>query len=119
MLWVRLSGLVMVLGIALGAFGAHALRDQLSPEGRQWFQTAVFYHLLHGVALLGLGWLAVLKPGEPLVRQAGWAFLLGIILFSGSLYVMSLTEIKRLGIITPFGGAAFLVGWACVLLAAR
>ena len=117
--WTRLAGILMALGVLLGAFGAHALRDQLSTEARQWYQTAVLYHLIHGLALLAVGWLSTVKPLEPLVPRAGWAFLVGIVLFSGSLYLMSLTGIKRLGMITPFGGAAFLVGWACVALAAR
>ncbi len=117
--WIRYGSLVMFLGVALGAFGAHGLKDTLSAEGKQVYQTAVLYHLIHGLALLAVGWLAILKPTEPLVRTAGWAFLLGILLFSGSLYALAVTGIRKLGMITPLGGLAFLAGWLCLLLAAK
>lgn len=108
----------MVLGVALGAFGAHGMKDALSAEGKQAYQTAVLYHLLHGLGLITVGWLAVLKPGSGLVRVAGWSFLFGILLFSGSLYLLSLTGIRKLGMMTPFGGLAFLLGWFCLAWAA-
>jgi uncharacterized membrane protein YgdD (TMEM256/DUF423 family) len=119
MTWIRWGSALMLLGVALGAFGAHGLKRALSPEGKSVYQTAVLYHLIHGLALLAVGALATLKPMEPLIRNAGWAFVTGIVLFSGSLYLLSLTGIKKLGIITPFGGLAFLIGWACLALAAR
>ncbi len=119
MLWIRYGSLLMFLAVALGAFGAHGLKDALTAEGKQTYQTAVLYHLIHGLALLAVGWLSVLKPAEPLVKNAGWCFVLGIALFSGSLYLLSVTGIKKLGIITPFGGLAFLIGWLCLALAAR
>lgn len=109
----------MLLGVALGAFGAHGLKDTLSPEAKQTYQTAVLYHLVHGLALLAVGGLATLRTMESLVRTAGWAFMLGIVLFSGSLYLLSITGVKKLGIITPFGGLAFLIGWLCLALAAK
>ena len=109
----------MLLGVALGAFGAHGLKDALSPEARQTYQTAVLYQLIHGLALLAVGWLATLKPMEPLVRTAGWAFVIGVVLFSGSLYLLSVSGAKKLGMITPFGGLAFLLGWICLAIAAR
>ncbi len=118
MLWFRLGSSLMFLGVALGAFGAHGLKDTLSAEARPVYQTAVLYHLIHGLALLAAGWLATLKPNSPIVRQAGWAFVIGIVLFSGSLYALSLTGIKKLGIVTPFGGLAFLVGWLFLALSA-
>lgn len=118
MSWVRSGSLLMFLGVALGAFGAHGLKGVLSAEGRPVYQTAVLYHLLHGLALLAVGWMATVKPNAPLVRQAGWAFVIGILLFSGSLYVLSLTGIKKLGIVTPFGGLAFLIGWLFLALSA-
>ena len=118
MLWIRYGSLLMVLGVALGAFGAHSLKNILTPEGKQLYQTAVLYHLIHGLGLLAVGWLSSLKPLEPLVPRAGWAFVLGILLFSGSLYALSVTGIKKLGIITPFGGLAFLIGWFCLALSA-
>lgn len=119
MIWVQWGSALMFLGVALGAFGAHGLKDALSAEAKQTYQTAVLYHLVHGLALLAAGWLATLRPMESLVRTAGMSFVLGIILFSGSLYLLSITGIKKLGIITPFGGLAFLIGWACLALAAK
>ncbi len=117
--WVRYGSLLMVLGVALGAFGAHGLKATLSDEARQSYQTAVLYHLVHGLGLLAVGWLATLRPTASLVRTAGWAFVIGIVLFSGSLYLLSVTVVKKLGIITPVGGLAFLVGWVCLALSAH
>ncbi len=119
MIWMRYGSLVMLLGVVLGAFGAHGLKDTLTPEGKAVYQTAVFYHLIHGLALLAVGWLATLKPSEPLIRNAGLAFVIGIFLFSGSLYLLAVTGIKKLGIITPFGGLAFLLGWLLLALSVR
>ncbi len=119
MSWMRYGSLLMMLGVALGAFGAHGLKDTLTPEGKQVYQTAVLYHLIHGLALFAIGWLSILKPTETLVRAAGWAFLLGILLFSGSLYALAVTGIRKLGMITPFGGLSFLIGWLCLFLAAK
>ena len=119
MLWIRLGSMLMFLGVAAGAFGAHALKESLTPEGKSVYQTAVLYHLIHGLALMAAGWLAVLKPYEPLAGKAALAFLAGIVLFSGSLYLLSLTGIKKLGLITPFGGLAFLAGWLLLALAAK
>ena len=119
MIWIRYGSLLMLLGVALGAFGAHGLRETLSEEAKQTYQTAVLYHLIHGLALLAIGWLATLKPTEPLIRHAGWSFVIGIVLFCGSLYLLSVTGMKKLGIITPFGGLAFLTGWLCLALAMR
>jgi len=98
------------LAVALGAFGAHGLKPRLSPEAMQWFETANRYHFYHTLALLAAALLT--KNKSALLNYAGFAFLLGICLFSGSLYVMAVTGIKTLGIITPLGGAAFLAGWA-------
>lgn len=119
MAWVRYGALLMCAGIILGAFGGHALRQTLSADAQRTYQIAVFYHLIHGLALLAVGWLAMLKPGEPLLRSAGWAFVVGIVLFSGSLYALSLSGVKKWGAITPLGGLAFLVGWLLLALAAR
>ena len=109
----------MFLGVIFGAFGAHALKDTLTQEGKTTYQTAVLYHLVHGLALLAVGWLATLKPREPMIDKAGWAFVIGILLFSGSLYLLSLTGAKKLGLISPLGGLAFLIGWLCLALAAK
>jgi uncharacterized membrane protein YgdD (TMEM256/DUF423 family) len=103
---IRLAALVLFLGIALGAFGAHGLADRLEETGRlnNW-ETATHYHLFHGLALFVLAML----PGRPL---GFYWFLAGIMVFSGSLYALALTDISRLGAITPIGGISFLVGWA-------
>lgn len=119
MYWIRYGSLIMLLGVALGAFGAHGLKDRLSIEAKQIYQTAILYHLIHGLALLAVGWLALLKPMDGNIRNAGWCFIIGILLFSGSLYVLSLTGIKKLGIITPFGGLAFLLGWLLLVLSTK
>lgn len=117
--WVRWGSLILFLGVALGAFGAHGLKDALSQDAKHIYHTAVLYQLIHGLGLLAVGWLATLKPGDGLVRNAGAAFVLGIALFSGSLYLLSLTGVKKFGMITPFGGLAFLLGWVWLALAAR
>ncbi|MEG5264294.1 DUF423 domain-containing protein [Pseudomonas sp. JDS28PS106] len=98
-------------GVGLGAFAAHGLKSRLSPEYLAIFHTGVLYQLIHAVALLGVAVLAAQLPGR-MVTWAGYAFALGILLFSGSLYVLTLTGFSKLGIVTPFGGLAFLVGWA-------
>lgn len=102
---LRLAALIVFLGIALGAFGAHGLAGRLETTGRldNW-ETATFYHLIHGLALFVIA----LQPRRPL----GYYWLLsGIILFSGSLYALALTDISKLGAITPLGGVSFLIGW--------
>ncbi len=104
-------------GVALGAFAAHGLKNRLSPEYLAIFHTGVLYQLIHALALLGVAVLAAQLPGR-LMSMAGWSFALGIVLFSGSLYLLTLTGISKLGIITPFGGLAFLIGWALLGLTA-
>lgn len=104
-------------GVALGAFAAHGLKARLSSEYLAIFQTGVTYQLIHTLALLAVALLATQLPG----RLVGWAvglFSLGIVLFSGSLYLLTLTGVGKLGIITPLGGVAFLAGWLCLGLAA-
>ena len=102
------------LAVALGAFGAHALRGVLEGYLLQVFHTGVQYQFYHTLALA----LVALLPDRPSVRVAGWSFLTGIILFSGSLYVLALSGIHWLGAVTPLGGTAFLVGWAALLWSA-
>ncbi|WP_122459211.1 DUF423 domain-containing protein [Pseudomonas poae] len=97
-------------GVALGAFAAHGLKSRLSAEYLTIFQTGVTYQLVHALALFGVALLAAHIPGR-MVTWAGIAFVVGILLFSGSLYALTLTGISKLGIITPFGGLAFLLGW--------
>ena len=104
-------------GVGLGAFAAHGLKNRLTPEYLTIFHTGVTYQLVHTLALLGVALLATQVPGRLLV-WAGASFAIGILLFSGSLYVLTLTGISKLGIVTPFGGLAFLAGWLCLGLAA-
>lgn len=104
-------------GVALGAFAAHGLKNRLTPEYLAIFHTGVTYQLVHTLALLGVALLATQIPGR-LITWAGASFVIGILLFSGSLYLLTLTGVSKLGIVTPFGGLAFLVGWFCLGLAA-
>ena len=104
-------------GVALGAFAAHGLKNRLTPEYLTIFQTGVTYQLVHTLALFGVALLATQIQGR-LITWAGVSFTIGILLFSGSLYVLTMTGISKLGIITPFGGLAFLIGWVCLGLAA-
>lgn len=102
------------LAVVLGAFGAHALRDRLTPELLDTFETGVRYEIYHAFAILIVA-LALTRWQSNLVGYAGWAFLVGTILFSGSLYLLALTGMRWLGAVTPIGGVAFIAGW--VLLA--
>lgn len=104
-------------GVALGAFAAHGLKGRLTEQYLAIFHTGVTYQLVHTLALFGVALLATHLPGR-LVTWAGVCFAVGIVLFSGSLYVLTMTGISKLGIITPFGGLAFLAGWLCLGLAA-
>ncbi|MEN2395574.1 DUF423 domain-containing protein [Pseudomonas halotolerans] len=104
-------------GVALGAFAAHGLKNRLSADYLAIFHTGVTYQLVHTLALLGVALLVTHIPGR-IVTWAGISFVIGILLFSGSLYLLTLTGISKLGIITPFGGVAFLIGWLCLGLAA-
>ncbi len=106
------------LGVGLGAFGAHGLRSRLSPEMLAVFETGVRYHMYHALAILLVAALMGRMDAGRLLPAAGWAFTGGILLFSGSLYVLALTGITVLGAITPLGGLAFLVGWALLIGAA-
>jgi len=101
----------------LGAFGAHGLRDRLDTRALEIFQTAVQYQMFHSLALLAVGILALQQPQAALLKSSGWLFLLGIVLFSGSLYLLSLGGLRWLGAITPLGGLAFIAGWACLAAA--
>ena len=116
--FVVLGSLSAFAGVALGAFGAHGLKTRVTPEMLTVWQTGVHYHLIHAMGLLLVGILSHLMPETAMVRNAGWAIFLGTVLFSGSLYLLVLTDIKPLGMITPFGGIAFLVGWLLLGIAA-
>ena len=104
------------VAVAAGAFGAHALKGRLTPEALQTFEVGVRYQLVHALALVLVGLLATRAPTTALA-VAGWGFLAGTVLFSGSLYGLSLTGIRAFGPITPIGGMAFLAGWAALAVA--
>jgi uncharacterized membrane protein YgdD (TMEM256/DUF423 family) len=103
--------------VALGAFGAHALRGRLSPELLQAFETGHRQHMLHAIGLLAVAWASTRWPGAA-VAAAGWLFVIGTLLFSGSLYLLAVTGQRGLGAITPFGGVALLLGWLALAWAA-
>ena len=115
--FLLIGALAGAAGVALGAFGAHGLRGRLSPEMLVVFETGVRYHVYHALALLAVAALMVRIDGR-LITAAGWLFTAGIFLFSGSLYLLALTGVTVLGAVTPVGGLAFLLGWACLAIAA-
>ena len=98
--------------VALGAFGAHPLKARLGADMAQVWQTAVLYHGWHALALLAVGLLLVQRPDATAVAIAAWLFVAGVVLFSGSLYLLALTDVRALGAVTPLGGVALLAGWA-------
>ena len=107
------------LAVGLGAFGAHGLASQLTPDQLETFETGVRYQMYHALALLAVAWaLANWPQVEKLISAGGWLFVTGNVLFSGSLYLLSITGIRWLGAITPLGGVAYVVGWLCLLIAA-
>lgn len=106
-----------LLAVALGAFGAHALRNRLDTYAMDIFETAVQYQFYHSLALLCVGLLALNQPGMVLLKSSGWLFVVGIVIFSGSLYLLSLTGLRWLGAVTPVGGLALIAGWACLAAA--
>ena len=113
---LQLAGISGALAVGLGAFGAHSLEALLIQNGRlDPFQTAVNYHFYHTLALFGIGVLDSVKPDWKGISFAAWSMVLGILIFSGSLYVLSLTGITWLGAITPLGGLAFILGWSSLV----
>jgi len=120
-IFIILSGLLGCSAVALGAFGAHGLRSRLEslPDGvkrLEWWNTAAHYHLTHALALGFAAWLVHRGAGAS-ATVAGWSFVAGVALFSGSLYLMTITGQTKLGAITPLGGLFFLVGWGAVMVA--
>ena len=116
------SGVFGALGVAFGAFGAHGLRARLEslPDGavrRAWWETAAHYHLIHALAIAAAGYL-VSRTGSFAATASGFSFAAGIVLFSGSLYVMTVTGIRALGAVTPIGGLLFIAGWICLAVSA-
>jgi uncharacterized membrane protein YgdD (TMEM256/DUF423 family) len=117
-LFFRLGSISGLIAVAAGAFGAHALRARLTPDHLAAFDTAARYQMYHALALLAVAWAVGRWPGA-LPQWAGWLFVMGTVLFSGSLYGLALTGIRWLGAITPLGGVAFLAGWLCLAISAR
>lgn len=107
----------MFLAVALGAFGAHGLRHRLSPDMLEIFETGVRYHFYHALGLFAVAWVADKSPSG-LATAAGWALTAGIVIFSGTLYLLSVTGVRWLGAITPIGGVSFLAGWVLLFVAA-
>ncbi|HHW77461.1 MAG TPA: DUF423 domain-containing protein [Xanthomonadaceae bacterium] len=112
-----LGSVGMVLAVAMGAFGAHALKRTLTPDLMAVYQTAVHYHVYHALGLLAVGLLALHLPATASLRGAGVLMAAGLVLFSGSLYALSLSGSRWLGAITPIGGAAFLLAWLLLTIA--
>jgi uncharacterized membrane protein YgdD (TMEM256/DUF423 family) len=128
-LWIRVGAIWGFLAVAIGAFGAHGLKDRFKSLGDQFgplaterpegiFQTATHYHAYCALAILAVGLLAATGRGGTALPVAGWSLLLGSVIFSGSLYVLAATGIKWLGAITPIGGLFMLVGWLALAIAA-
>lgn len=115
-IWFFSAALFGFLSVALGAFGAHSLKNILDEYGKSVYEKAVLYQMFHSMALFAVGVLQHLFKGVSF-SPAGFGFLIGILLFSGSLYVLAITGLKWLGAITPIGGLAFLFGWAWLLWA--
>lgn len=110
--FLALGALLAGLAVALGAFGAHGLKGRVGPDLLAIYETAARYHMYHALALMVVGLSARAGEASPLLKGAGWLFCLGLVLFSGSLYLMTLTGLRWLGAITPLGGLAFMSGWA-------
>jgi len=116
-IFVLLGSINAFLAVACGAFGAHALRERLTPQLMTTWQTGVTYHLAHALGLLLVGVLARQHAESVYIGWAGWLLLTGIVLFSGSLYVLALTGARGFGAVTPIGGVALLGGWAALAVA--
>jgi uncharacterized membrane protein YgdD (TMEM256/DUF423 family) len=108
------GSLAAFVAVGFGAFGAHSLRSRLSPEMLTIFEVGVRYQMYHALGLIAVAWATTRWP-ESYLNAAGWAFIVGIIIFSGSLYLLSLTGMRWLGAITPIGGISFLLGWAILV----
>ena len=113
--YLMIGAISACLVIILGAFGAHALTEKLDDYGKSIYNKAVLYHMFHSIAILILGLIDRIQP-EIQLSLVGWSFLFGIILFSGSLYILAITGIKPLGMITPIGGIFFIIGWILLFL---
>ncbi len=109
--YLALGCINAMLVVIIGAFAAHGLKARLTVENMAIFQTGVQYHFYHAVGLILVGLIAWHFPASPYLRWSAWLMVIGIVLFSGSLYTLSITNIRWLGMITPFGGMAFILAW--------
>lgn len=117
-IFIILGAINAFLAVALGAFGAHGLEGKLEPKYLETWKTGVTYQMFHATGLLIIGVMLGKLPANSLLSWSGWLMFIGIILFSGSLYVLSVTKISILGAVTPFGGLAFLAAWVLLIVAA-
>ena len=115
---LTLAAAALFAAVGTGAFGAHALKSKLAPDLMAVYQTAVQYHFWHALGLLAVGILLLQKPDSGALAAAAWLLVAGLVLFSGSLYALSLTGVRGLGAVTPLGGLAFLAAWAALAWAA-
>lgn len=116
---IRLASVLGMLAVAIGAFGAHGLEPLLTEYGREaTFETGVKYHFYHTLAILSVGVVMLAGPKNKFLDYSVYFFLAGILVFSGSLYVLSLTNVTWLGAVTPFGGLAFILGWVFLFIGA-
>ena len=118
MLFFLLGSISGGLAVALGAFGAHALKARLTPDLLTTFESGVRYQMYHALAMLAVALATTRLPAANLLNLAGWLFVAGTLLFSGSLYLLCITRKRWLGAVTPFGGLAFIAGWVCLAIAA-
>lgn len=116
-LFFAIGAISAAVAVLLGSFAAHALKGRLAPEQLAVFETGVRYQLAHALGLLAVAWAVERFPGDA-ARWGGWLLLAGTVLFSGSLYLLTLTGVRWLGLVTPFGGVAFVVGWVLLAMAA-
>lgn len=116
-LFLSIGSIAMALAVMLGAFGAHALRERLTPEMLDIYETGVDYHFYHALGLLVVGIIAQFITGSNWLRWSGWMMTAGILIFSGSLYILSITGIRWLGAVTPIGGTAFIAAWILLAVA--
>lgn len=116
-LFLSIGAISAALAVMLGAFGAHGLKSRLAADMFEIFETGVQYHFYHSLGLLIIGLLALHLPDSSYLKWAGWLMLAGIVIFSGTLYILSISGITWLGAITPIGGTAFIVAWILLLVA--
>jgi uncharacterized membrane protein YgdD (TMEM256/DUF423 family) len=117
--YTKIGAIAAMLSVVFGAFGAHFLEDRLTSDELDIYQTGVQYHMFHAVGILLIALLIDRLPSQKLAIWAANLLVIGIVLFSGSLYALALSGVKVLGAITPIGGVAFIAGWICMALSAR